>query len=198
MHRGSATLSLEGHWENPFASGEAPYGRSLDNRFRYYSPELGRYVSADPIGQAGGVNLYSYVENNPLNGLDPFGLDWRFNTRTNVLSQTDSEGNVTNSWPANSGPHGLGTLPEGEYSLGGPPVDVPPDHPSQSSFCDSSGNCWWQPVTPNFPTDRSGFGIHPDGNVPGTAGCVGATDDDTSGLRDALAGDQGPLTVVSE
>jgi len=45
------------------------------------------------------VNLYSYVGNNPLNRIDPFGLDWTFNTRTNVLSQTDSEGNVTNSWP---------------------------------------------------------------------------------------------------
>ena len=28
------------------------------NRFRYYDPSIGRYISADPIGQAGGVNVY--------------------------------------------------------------------------------------------------------------------------------------------
>lgn len=31
------------------------------NRFRYYSPELGGYISQDPIGLIGGLNLYSYV-----------------------------------------------------------------------------------------------------------------------------------------
>lgn len=45
------------------------------NRFRYYSPELGRYMSADPIGQAGGVNIHGYVRNNPQLWVDPLGLD---------------------------------------------------------------------------------------------------------------------------
>ena len=44
------------------------------NRFRYYDPEVGRYVSADPIGQVGGANLYAYVFNDPTNKFDSLGL----------------------------------------------------------------------------------------------------------------------------
>lgn len=45
------------------------------NRHRYYSPGRGAYDSADPIGQRGGVNLYSYTLNNPVNTWDTLGLD---------------------------------------------------------------------------------------------------------------------------
>ncbi|ENO0460352.1 RHS domain-containing protein [Salmonella enterica] len=43
------------------------------NRYRYYEPESGRYISADPIGLAGGLNLYAYAPN-PLSWIDPLGL----------------------------------------------------------------------------------------------------------------------------
>lgn len=43
------------------------------NRCRYYEPESGRYISADPIGLAGGINLYSYGPN-PQSWVDPLGL----------------------------------------------------------------------------------------------------------------------------
>ena len=43
------------------------------NRFRYYSPELGRYIQSDPIGIVGGINLYSY-HTNPLTNVDIDGL----------------------------------------------------------------------------------------------------------------------------
>nr|WP_240042448.1 RHS repeat-associated core domain-containing protein [Photorhabdus khanii] len=43
------------------------------NRFRYYLPETGQYLSPDPLGLAGGVNLYGYVPN-PVSWIDPFGL----------------------------------------------------------------------------------------------------------------------------
>jgi RHS repeat-associated protein len=43
------------------------------NRFRYYSPELGRYLQPDPLGTAGGVNAYAYCPN-PLAQVDLDGL----------------------------------------------------------------------------------------------------------------------------
>ncbi|WP_240746429.1 RHS repeat-associated core domain-containing protein [Trichloromonas acetexigens] len=42
-------------------------------RARYYDPMEGRFVSKDPIGFAGGINVYAYVENNPVNLVDPDG-----------------------------------------------------------------------------------------------------------------------------
>ncbi len=41
---------------------------------RFYDPSTGRYISADPIGLAGGINLYSYANQNPINFIDPKGL----------------------------------------------------------------------------------------------------------------------------
>ncbi len=41
---------------------------------RYYDPETGRYISADPIGSDEGINLYTYVENDSVNWIDPMGL----------------------------------------------------------------------------------------------------------------------------
>ncbi len=43
------------------------------NYYRDYKPELGRYIEADPIGLNGGINLYSYVDSNPVNYIDPTG-----------------------------------------------------------------------------------------------------------------------------
>ena len=42
---------------------------------RYYWPKLGRWISRDPIGITGGLNLYGYVMNSPAMWTDPFGLD---------------------------------------------------------------------------------------------------------------------------
>jgi RHS repeat-associated protein len=43
-------------------------------RARYYSPELGRFLSEDPIGNDGGINHYAYAGNDPILFVDPMGL----------------------------------------------------------------------------------------------------------------------------
>ena len=42
--------------------------------YRYYDPSTGRFLTRDPIGYNGGINLYGYVRNNPGNARDPSGL----------------------------------------------------------------------------------------------------------------------------
>src|ERR1700738_971338 len=44
------------------------------SRARWYDPQVGRFISEDPIGLAGGINQFAYVSNNPQNGTDPSGL----------------------------------------------------------------------------------------------------------------------------
>ncbi|EUC19016.1 RHS repeat-associated core domain containing protein-containing protein [Burkholderia sp. BT03] len=43
------------------------------NRMRYYDPHSGRFISKDPIGLAGGINVYQYAPN-PVQWIDPLGL----------------------------------------------------------------------------------------------------------------------------
>jgi RHS repeat-associated protein len=79
-------LSQEEAVENPFKYvgqfGVMDEGNGLFYmRARYYDPEVGIFISKDPIGFAGGLNLYGYVQNNPVNLIDPEGLEgeeWRF------------------------------------------------------------------------------------------------------------------------
>jgi len=90
-------LSAEPHWANREASGEASYGRSIYNFYRFYDPATGRYLSVDPYGvesragdrsydsrlgrwttssddpirfQNESLSRYAYASNNPCNLID--------------------------------------------------------------------------------------------------------------------------------
>ena len=50
-------------------------GQLIDFGFRWYDPEVGRFTQRDPIGVGGGLNVYAYCAGNPVNFVDPWGLD---------------------------------------------------------------------------------------------------------------------------
>lgn len=53
---------------------------------RYYDPAYARFINRDPIGFSGGINAYGYAGNNPVNALDPSGLEPLWYDRLNNWS----------------------------------------------------------------------------------------------------------------
>ena len=85
-------------------------------RNRYYDPGSGRFTQEDPIGLAGGLNLYGFAGGDPVNFADPFGLcpghrgsgeiclDFFISTRTTLFGylKGDNRGFKTSSDPSQS------------------------------------------------------------------------------------------------
>ena len=64
--------------------------------YRYYHPDTGRWLSRDPIGELGGVNLYGFVGNNPISKTDRLGLM--------AVVRPDSSGNCPRRCCSRRGP----------------------------------------------------------------------------------------------
>lgn len=82
-------------------------------RARSYDPNSGRFIQKDPIGlKAGDTNFYRYVGNNPLNSVDPSGLDTcgvGFSISATLFSHTLGVG-VQYVWDDNGGAGLAGTI----------------------------------------------------------------------------------------
>ncbi len=66
-----------------------------DYRHRYYDQSVGRFISEDPIKFDGGFNFYQYVQNQPINNFDPFGLTCT--TQLSLVTAYCVKGNPTKS-----------------------------------------------------------------------------------------------------
>ena len=66
------------------------------NLFRYYDPQVGRFIVQDPIGLNGGWNLYQYAPN-PLGWIDPLGLSCTGTNRRQALNKAKDTAGIPRS-----------------------------------------------------------------------------------------------------
>jgi RHS repeat-associated protein len=100
------------------------------NRFRYYDPALGRYLESDPLGCAGGINLYAYPSN-PLVSIDVLGLH-------NDQSEPPEEGGSGRP-SGEEEPNPNRQSIEERMAQGGEPPDYVMENPSLYEFDTESG-----------------------------------------------------------
>ncbi|WP_089086419.1 RHS repeat-associated core domain-containing protein [Aquitalea magnusonii] len=101
------------------------------SRYRYYDPEIGRFISRDLIGLMGGINIHSYAPN-PIEWIDPLGLE-RFPT-----------------WmPTKQGYQRQHIIP---YSLKGHPV-----FEKAGLDVNSAGNMMYMPVCEGIDSKKKGY-----------------------------------------
>jgi RHS repeat-associated protein len=94
------------------------------NYFRYYNPQTGRYITPDPIGLEGGINLFVYT-NNPVNYIDPYGLSMvLIDIKRGTVTQSSTIGTLTVNYmgigytlelPDRGNQQYISRIPEGTY-----------------------------------------------------------------------------------
>lgn len=141
--------ALDGREALPVGQGSQPdieqnlrfQGQYLDrdtglhyNTFRFYDPDIGRFISPDPIGLAGGINLNGYVPN-PSGWIDPLGWDWNYyltNAKGEIYyhgraSDSQTLSDVMRRHGANVGKDGVARMKPGDTINRTTPVGTPKD-----------------------------------------------------------------------
>ncbi len=105
-------------------------------RARWYDPEQGRFMSEDPIGLSGGINLYAFAAGDYINGTDPSGLDSRDCRPIHLVSTICNPDCVTSDWGGIPDPDPKCDKKPGE---GQPPGGVAGIGPAPEGGHDNSG-----------------------------------------------------------
>jgi RHS repeat-associated protein len=162
------------------------------NYFRDYDPVTGRYIQSDPIGLGGGVNTYSYVDQNSLVNADATGLTRiRYYRDIGILVVLpEVAGRSSYSIGATTGVEGCqcdetafdqGPIPDGDYFIRSAEINelttwqtIKRNRPSFIGGGDwGSRNVRINPLPGTQTHARSGFYLH-EGMFPGSAGCIDA------------------------
>jgi hypothetical protein len=99
------------------------------------------------------------------------------------------------TWSAVSGPWHKGALENGMYTVERRHI-TPLSSKMENGFIDKkTGKGYFVPITAHVNRGREGLGIHPDGNVPGTEGCIGIKND-ALGFYKAIASTAPSATIT--
>lgn len=173
---------------------------------RWYDPSTGRFISRDPLGIKGGLNLYKYAQNNPINCNDISGLLWVYNQITGEIGQVNDQSGVYTSYgtgysgggggnnpssvnnPSYQYTSDVGPLPQGSYDIGGPTNAKGPFTMSLT------------PSDDTFMNGRNGIYIHGDNADQDQSASTGCLVIGSNALRQQIAqsGDTNLLVTVDQ
>jgi len=92
--------------------------------YRFYDANLGRWLSRDPIGEEGGINLYGYVGNSPTNLTDPLGLWYATNPATWGVGDYQGANGGWNNWSGMDASMAAAAALDGMNPFGNPLADM--------------------------------------------------------------------------